>query len=663
MAGAQPVVVFWYGWGIHVMVVLSFLVQGTRWPTRRAIYALGHMSVVSRSREHHLMALWAPLLLVHLGGQDNITAYAIEDNRLWLRHLQTFVLQVLAAAYVLYSSSIFSQPSLLRSATILMFIVGVLKYGERVWSLRGGDNYASSSLAPTSYKDLQGEQKEQAAPKGQSRGDPGDEMLVITAHSLLHVPKQMFKGPTRYVKNKSAKTYSGEYMSKVVEMQLSMMYDLLYTKAAVVHTVCGVCIRVISLTFTVAALLMFHSMRPREEGAGYKRADVTITNVLLIGAVVLEAMSTLRAVFSLWTVALLSEKKWHKAARMIASTERRLKLLVRSGAYWSGYMRQHNMLHILLYTTINKPSKIARRMGRDDWWDSMFYSSCTRVPEALIDRVLELVSTRKNGEVGNIGRAQGLNAVGRSKEEELVTLIKGMKLELADSILVWHIATEIYISWYYDQYTAGLYRDLGNAGASHRLSRYMVYLLAARPYMLPYPVTRQSYVQLCHDYVTQLEMVTSGELQAAILEQKDALMRGSSFQIKTKITHNNTSEQPSINITLDKGCQLTATLIHRAEGNADGIMEMIFQVWVEMLCFAAYGCNEKSHAGNLINGGDIMTIVALMMVYSSNGFIKRNKKPNKDTGAPAKRKETVPPITRKKGAGSTSSGGGVEATD
>ena len=41
--------------------------------------------------------LWAPILLVHLGGQDGITAYNIEDNELWKRHVVTAVSQVSAA--------------------------------------------------------------------------------------------------------------------------------------------------------------------------------------------------------------------------------------------------------------------------------------------------------------------------------------------------------------------------------------------------------------------------------------------------------------------------------------------------------------------------------------------------------------------------------------
>ena len=166
MGAAGVVAHAWNEWGIRSLVLLSFALQVSLlilaefrrrinssvvrlsvWSAymladATAIYALGHMSITSRSAEHQLMALWAPLLLLHLGGQDNITAYAIEDNRLWLRHLQTLAVQVAAAGYVLYESSIISHVSLLLScATILVSLVGIAKYGERVWSLmRAGSN-------------------------------------------------------------------------------------------------------------------------------------------------------------------------------------------------------------------------------------------------------------------------------------------------------------------------------------------------------------------------------------------------------------------------------------------------------------------------------------------------------------------------------------------
>lgn len=39
------------------------------------------------SQRSALEVLWAPILLVHLAGQEQITVYSIEDNQLWRRHV------------------------------------------------------------------------------------------------------------------------------------------------------------------------------------------------------------------------------------------------------------------------------------------------------------------------------------------------------------------------------------------------------------------------------------------------------------------------------------------------------------------------------------------------------------------------------------------------
>ncbi|BAT03831.1 Os08g0149800, partial [Oryza sativa Japonica Group] len=48
---------------------------------------------------HDLEVVWAPILLMHLGGQMFITAYNIEDNELWRRHILTALSQVLNPSY------------------------------------------------------------------------------------------------------------------------------------------------------------------------------------------------------------------------------------------------------------------------------------------------------------------------------------------------------------------------------------------------------------------------------------------------------------------------------------------------------------------------------------------------------------------------------------
>uniref|UniRef100_R7WBF7 Uncharacterized protein n=1 Tax=Aegilops tauschii TaxID=37682 RepID=R7WBF7_AEGTA len=89
-----------------------------------AIFVLGHLAVHASS-SYHLLIFWAPFLLLHMGGQDAITAFSMQDNDLWQRHLLGLVTQASVAGYVISISS--WQDSLLLAATVLMFLSGVFK--------------------------------------------------------------------------------------------------------------------------------------------------------------------------------------------------------------------------------------------------------------------------------------------------------------------------------------------------------------------------------------------------------------------------------------------------------------------------------------------------------------------------------------------------------
>ena len=75
-------------------------------------------------------------MLLHLGGQDTITAYAVQDNDLWLRHLLRLLAQSGVVIYVLRTSWKGNWLSIL---CILMFLAGVIKYAERIWVMRSAN--------------------------------------------------------------------------------------------------------------------------------------------------------------------------------------------------------------------------------------------------------------------------------------------------------------------------------------------------------------------------------------------------------------------------------------------------------------------------------------------------------------------------------------------
>ncbi|GLJ20365.1 hypothetical protein SUGI_0369810 [Cryptomeria japonica] len=94
-----------------------------------AISAVGNMMHYAR---HETYGVLAPLLLLHLGGPDGITAYSTADNELWLRHGLYMAYQVLVTAYVIYASAFAGH---LLIAAILLIIVGSSKYAERTAAL------------------------------------------------------------------------------------------------------------------------------------------------------------------------------------------------------------------------------------------------------------------------------------------------------------------------------------------------------------------------------------------------------------------------------------------------------------------------------------------------------------------------------------------------
>ncbi|GAY66403.1 hypothetical protein CUMW_248470 [Citrus unshiu] len=86
----------------------------------------------SKPEKSDLLAFWAPFLLLHLGGPDTITAFALEDNELWIRHFFGFVFQAIAAVYIF----LLSLPgNKLFIPTILTFAAGLIKYFERTCAL------------------------------------------------------------------------------------------------------------------------------------------------------------------------------------------------------------------------------------------------------------------------------------------------------------------------------------------------------------------------------------------------------------------------------------------------------------------------------------------------------------------------------------------------
>ncbi|CAL4898619.1 unnamed protein product [Urochloa decumbens] len=100
-----------------------------------------------------LEVVWAPVLLIHLGGQDGVTAYNIEDNELWSRHLLTAVSQVAVAVYVFCKSWPPGGDKRLLAAAILLFVLGFVKCLAKAGAFKRASIYSLVSSSGAAAKE------------------------------------------------------------------------------------------------------------------------------------------------------------------------------------------------------------------------------------------------------------------------------------------------------------------------------------------------------------------------------------------------------------------------------------------------------------------------------------------------------------------------------
>ena len=69
-----------------------------------ATFTLGRLTLHIDDPRHQLVLFWTPFLLLHLGGQEAMAAFSMEDTALWKRHLLGLVSQVVLAVYIVAKS-------------------------------------------------------------------------------------------------------------------------------------------------------------------------------------------------------------------------------------------------------------------------------------------------------------------------------------------------------------------------------------------------------------------------------------------------------------------------------------------------------------------------------------------------------------------------------
>jgi hypothetical protein len=406
----------------------------------------------------------------------------------------------------------------------------------------------------------------------------------------------------------------GNYLFQLAAMELSLLYDILYTKAAVIHTWHGLCIRIVAPPSVVAAFVLFQL----SSKDAYGRADVAVTYVLLVGAMALELVSSVRAAASSWACASYHARGWHRLCGAVMRLRRMLKAGARRSACLDS-LGQYNLLD--LCTDANKDDhlrgKIAKMIGLGDRWKKMHYSTTAPISDGIRALVLGEIRKRK---IDDLRNARGRWILKEKGMYEDLTRIAD-DTELDRSILVWHIATDLYLSLCPDDPHEEL-RD-----SIRVLSNHMLFLMVVHPYLLPGVVRNGRYKENLKYY----DMVWWVKLKST----KEGTMKLSRSEIINKIAEwqlpadsrrkyidgigdeaaNDVDGRP---VYADGSWLARMLLGNRWRLPAADMLEVIAGVWVEMLCYASHHCGQESHSKKLSTGGEFMNAVWIIIGHATS---------------------------------------------
>ena len=224
---------------LRIVLWLSYLIADSL-----ATVALGAISNNLRNScdgndsqlQNELTAFWAPFLLLHLGGQDTITAYAVQDNELWLRHLLGLFVQTMVALYIFLLSC---KANWLSFLTIPMLLAGFIKYTERILVMRSANCGLNTPTTPSC------ESIEEQA------------LWYFKIFRYLFLNKKINNINRNLTDDQVLTTFASQTTWKVIEVELGYAYDVYYTKAFLFFTAWGFIFHFFSFTSILFVFVLF----------------------------------------------------------------------------------------------------------------------------------------------------------------------------------------------------------------------------------------------------------------------------------------------------------------------------------------------------------------------------------------------------------------------
>uniref|UniRef100_A0A8R7VA40 DUF4220 domain-containing protein n=2 Tax=Triticum urartu TaxID=4572 RepID=A0A8R7VA40_TRIUA len=598
-----------------------------------ATFTLGRLALHLNDPRHQLLLFWTPFLLLHLGGQETLAAVATEDSLLWKRHLLSLVSQFMLSVYIVTKSWHFVSTKQLMLPMVLMFISGTIKYTERTWALMT----AGSSMTPESNSisdyvlNVESSVLDEAKSYFERLHDllSSDSQDKIDYEGLVEVAGKGIricldfltdmtpslkwnKGDTidraiRKLRGLRKPELRHQIAYKLAEIQLSLVYDFMYTKYGVLqyhlNLVYSGIERLITFGATSVALVLFRKADLDGQFADDLRADVMVSYVLLVGAVALDLTSIFMVISSYWPYlpgrSLFGNDGFPGKSAMFNLT----KLVHPLGKeLWSGQMAQYNLIgECIQEKKANLFVWALRKVGLVS--EVKHIQVSPDLKEFVFRKLLDVGATKKVTEYW--GRdfstfhgqwalwALEATAEGRSIDQSILNLEGGT---VAGVVLMWHMITEMCFYTTADEdSSSSMHRDI-----SRELSEYVMYLVGK----CSVKNASSGHFEFGKVRRDVRKALTQQRFSGGHLEQSKVILYGYEG-------HGFFTSRASA----------TAKELLKITRPAE-LWELIATVWTEMLCYLAQNCESEFHIKSLSTGGEFVTHVRVLSIILGIPFIR-----------------------------------------
>ncbi|KAJ1394422.1 hypothetical protein SESBI_34223 [Sesbania bispinosa] len=583
----DPVRNIWDKWDLRLSVLVSLLCQailsflGNRRKTsvNKAIYslvwvtylisdwvanfALGVISSKVGDSTGHcdddpiLLAFWASLLLVHLGCPATITAETLEDNALWPRSLVLWLVQSIRVLCIILLSW---RSTWLSHLSLVMFVVGFIKYGEKTFAqyLACIENSLDMLIPP--LESTREESNHYSSSKRSAKYEIFDEEPVglESSISILEMNPQvlLYNFILFYVSLFIDAVLSYDYLHKhqmnfrrlkpshafeLVEVQLGYGYDVFYTKAFVMYSPWYHIVESITSNLSLGVIICFGAIVTKKHSLS--KMDHIITWILLVGTIALDYLACGNFALSEWfggrAIRLLRGALQHFPRLNLDEYANKIREMLTffKRKRWSNAIAQGNLLTFCLqqHNNSNKPHKLLL--------ETRFDEIDTHLKEYIF-----------------------LNLVNRSRMYGVYDAINSQ----CPKSIEWTKNFEL-----------------------HQMKQRQ---------MLPVGTGLISFRDTCVETMKFVEIETPSDNNNMHEACKKLLL-----------VDTDSVEKTQFNSVLLDACRLARTLANELE--TEQRWELLATVWVEILIYAATHCAANHHAQQLRKGGEFLTHVWFLSAH------------------------------------------------